>query len=156
FDAAVDWCMRYREIVPQMQSADAGVALGHSQRFEDSVANKFIPALSGHRRNDLSGDHVEDVVISVSTSKTRCRFYVTEPANDFITRIIARRPPQQVTGAKSESASVREQIANRHLASDVRVVELKSRDVLYHRIIPGDFSFVDEHRKRRRSECLCV
>ena len=60
--------------------------------------------------------------------------------------------PEHVGVAKA--SAVREQIANRDLARDVRVGELEGRQDLRHAVVPAKLSFIDEHTDRGRGHRL--
>ena len=49
-----------------------------------------------------------------------------------------------------------QQVADRHLARDVRIRHLKPRQVVDDRRVPPDLAFLDEHAERNRGEDLGV
>src|SRR6185369_11820327 len=59
------------------------VAGRHAQRIEYSFLDDIFPALAGYRGDDLSGDHIQHVVIGVPATEASCRFNISEPSYDF-------------------------------------------------------------------------
>ena len=66
----------------------------------------------------------------------------------------AVRHEQQVALAEAEAAAVDEQVADRHLARDPRVVHAEVGHVVDDLVVPLDLALVDQRRERRVGERL--
>src|SRR5262249_5332930 len=145
--------MRSSEIAARLQCKDARIAVLHSQRREQPLLDKVIPALAGDSLNNLTRCKEHYVLVTESGPKSERRFEKADPADHFIA-VIGRVIPDQVSAKGLKSAAVRNQIANCHLARDVGVIHLKPGEVPGDRVVPSEFTFVDQQAKRGSRECL--
>src|ERR1022692_1900284 len=102
----------------------------HGQRRKDMPANIVIPRYSGDSRNDLTGCHVEQIVVGVMAAETRRRLHATQLVNNFVASVGRVRPKEQISFAQTHATAVSQQIADGHLMRDVWVIHHESRKAL--------------------------
>ena len=156
FQLAGERIVRDRHVLALQQRFDVGEGVGHAERREDAVAHEIVPALAGDRRDELPGRDVEQVVVGVGAAETGGRLDEAQALDDFVAAEVAGRKEHQVAGAQAEPAAVRQQVADRHLAGDVRVVHLEGGHVLGDRVVPADLAFVHQHGERGAGERLGI
>lgn len=128
-----------REIIAGMKVGNAGGAVRHTHGCKDSLPDEILPLLSGDCGNYLAGHHIEQIVVGVLAAKAGLRLDVAELGDDIVARVIGWREEKQVARSESESAAMRQQIADGHLMRYIRVVHLEAGQTVHHAIVPGEF-----------------
>src|SRR5438105_2396071 len=118
------------------------------------LGGEFLPSLAAYRFNQLARDHVQDIVVGKTIAETRCGLQITQAPDRLGAAQIRARYEQQIAGAQPKSAAMHEQVADRHLARDPRVVHLESRQAIDHFVVPADLALIDENSERSDGERL--
>ena len=142
--------------LPVPERGDIGERVGHAERREDALADEIVPTLAGDRGNQLAGRDVEQVVVGIGAAETGGGLDEAQALDDLVAAQVAGREEHQVSRAQAESAAVRQQVADGHLARDVGVVQLEAGHVLRHRVVPADLAFIHQHGERGGGERLGV
>ena len=116
----------------------------HAGGFENIVLGEGFPSLCGHLLDQLTGRHVEHVVVGKAVTKTGRRFDVAQTANRLFARQIAARNEQKVTRAQSQAAAVGQQVAYCHLTSDPWIVHAEIGHVINHLVVPIELALIRE------------
>src|SRR5580704_8654039 len=144
--------MRSGEVSTRLKIGSTGVAFAHPHRRKDTLLDEIAPLLPAYRCDDLSRDHVQQIVVSILAAETGLRLYVTQLGDDFVARVAGWRKKQQVASSQAQAATMREEIANCHLVGDVRIVHLKARKTVHHAIVPTEFALIHQNSERRCGE----
>src|SRR4026207_456531 len=118
--------MGRRYVINAGKLPNSGIALVHAKWNEDTLAHHVVPLFAQHRRLNLPGGEIHDVLIAKARTHAPRRFEKTN-ATQYLVAIVGRRIPKQI--AAFEPAAMRYQIADSHLACSIRIEELKSRQV---------------------------
>nr|GEU28508.1 hypothetical protein [Tanacetum cinerariifolium] len=153
---AVDLAVRGRVVSGRQHVGHAGFGAGHAHRRQDAVVNRLSPRLAVLFRDDLAGHDVQQIVVGVAVAEARRRLDVPEFRDDLVGRKFGARPPQQIPGAQSQAAAVREQVAHRHGAGHVRIVHLEARQMHGDRVVPFQLALVHQHGQCRSRKPLGV
>src|SRR3546814_1424288 len=100
------------------------------QRPEDAGTQELFVRHPARSLDHLLGDAKQDVVVGVALSETAADRHVAQALGDLARGVGGGRPEQQVTGAQSEAAAVRQQVADAHLAGDVGIGHAEPRQVV--------------------------
>ena len=153
---ALDARVRVGTILAGLDIGVGDVGVVHAERREDVLANIVIPGSAGHRGDDLSSSHVEQIVIGIVAAETGGGLHETQPVDDFFARVGGMRPEEQITFAKSHAAAMREQVADGHFVRDVGIVHDEAGQTLVDRIVPRELAFIDQRGQRSGGESFCV
>ena len=126
----------------------------HAAAPEHFLGHELLPGLAADFLDQLARDGVENVVIGIARAETGRRLDVREALDGFLARQAAARDEQQIPCPQPEPAAVDQQIADRHLAGDPRIVHTEPRDVVDHLVVPAELALIDEDGDRRRGERL--
>ena len=148
--------MRKSYVVAGLDVGVGDVGMGHAQRCKNSLANVVVPGGAGHGGDDLSGGHIEKIVVGVVAAETGGGLHEAQLVDDFFARVSRVRPEQQIAFAESHAAAMREQIADGHFVRDIRVVHHEAGEALVDGIVPGELAFIDQCGERGGSECFGV
>src|SRR6202140_5356312 len=84
---ALDARVRVGTILAGLDIGVGDVGVVHAERREDVLANIVIPGSAGHRGDDLSSSHVEQIVIGIVAAVTGGGLHETQPVDDFFARV---------------------------------------------------------------------
>ena len=112
------------------------------------LADEILPALTGDLLDQLPGNGIEDIVIGIGRAETRLGLEKGDALDRLLARQIGARHEHQVALPQPQSAPVDQQVADRDLARDPRIVHAEPRHMLDNRIVPRNLALIDEHRQR--------
>src|SRR5580704_17715857 len=118
----------------------------HSQRHENLLTNVIVPTFSAHFSHHLASRNKHQIVVSKAGPEAARRLQKAHTVNHVLPRKRRMRPEHEVAFAKPQPASMTKQVANPHLLGDIRVIHLEAFQSLVHRVVPRNFSFVDQSR----------
>src|ERR1700730_447095 len=126
----------------------------HAGGHQQIVANEFLPRTATYVFDQLACGDIEDVVVGVGVSEACGGAQVAQATYSLGARQGRARKEQQISFASAETAAMHQQIKNRDFSRHPRVIHLKARDVIDHRIVPANLTTINQHRERSGRERL--
>ncbi len=120
----------------------------HAGGLENVLTNVVLVRLPAHKVDHVTCDDVKNVVVRISAAEAGRGLDESQALDDFRARQGAARDHEQVARAKTQPASMHQQIAHGHLARDPRVVHLETGNEIGDAIVPFEFARIDERRER--------
>src|ERR1035441_2459331 len=133
---------------------DVGVV--HAERRENALTNVIVPGSASDSEDDLSGSHVEQIVVGVVTAETGGGLHEAQFVDNFFARVGGVRPEEQIAFPESHAAAMREQVADGHFVRDVGVVHDEAGETLVNGIVPGKLAFIDQRGEGSGGGSFCV
>ena len=148
-DGVVDLLVGRRDVA--REGRDAGVGTAHAERRENPRLQEVAPGHPARCGDHLARREEHDVLIAVLRAEAPAGLQVAEVVQ-HLRAVEPRSVPHEV--AARQAAAVRQQIAHRQLARDVRIRQLEPGEILGDGIVPRDLAGIDQHGERRRGERL--
>src|SRR5690606_3905735 len=104
--------------------------------------------------HELTRDDVQQVVVGKFGTKTARGLEVAERVDDLVRGGVAVREHQEVAGAERQPAAMRQEVADRELTRDPRVVHPELGQVVDYPVFPVKLPLVGENGERSRGEGL--
>jgi hypothetical protein len=99
----------------------------HAGGLQYMLGGELLPRLAGDRLDQLSGHHVEHIVVGETATETRGRLQIAQPAHGLGPGQVGTGNEHQIALAQPESTAMHEKVADGHLARDPWVVHLEAR-----------------------------
>jgi hypothetical protein len=152
-DFSIDQTVGRRNVAHRLEGGSASVAPVHPERREDALVDEVLPADVGHSRDNLACHQEHGVRVPEAGSEVEGRLQQAK-AVEGVGPVVNRAKPRQVPDECAETTAVAEEIADRDLAGDQRIVQLELRHVAEDRIVPRNLAVLHQQTHRRRGERL--
>jgi hypothetical protein len=129
-------------VAARLERGGAGRGAVHAEGAEDAGLEEVVPGRAGGRGDDLSSDHVHDVVVVVAGTEPVDLGQVAGAPDDLDPIQGGGDPDVVVAG---DTGPVGEEVPDRYVTCDVWVGELEPGQVVDDGVVPLDGALVDQH-----------